>query len=193
MTSFSRQEKLVLIIVSVVLACFLGFTWWMNLSAKSERKTHEAIFVIHVDGAVRNPGVYRVKEGTRVFEALQEAGGTTQEADLQTLNLAQPVYDGQKIVVPHKMVEEPAQNRFSSNLAQFVPMNTPSSASSHLVNVNTASLEELVALPGIGETIAQRIIEYRTLHGPFRSPQDLLNIKGIGSKKLEQIKDLITF
>lgn len=190
MMPLSRQEKLVLVVISTVALVALTLVFWVNLNAQRRFLTREQTVIVQVDGAVLRPGIYRVKENTRVFEVLEEAGGTTTDANLQGMNLAQPVYDGQRIVIPSRKTSEGSQ--FSTNLSQFVPQTSSPPGSSH-INVNTATLEELVALPGIGEVIAKRIIEYRETHGPFRRPEDLLEVKGIGPKKLEKIKDLVSF
>ena len=192
MIQFSRQEKLVLLILSAVAVVVLAFTFVANFNAQRRLSEKETFLIVQVDGAVARPGVYKVKEGTRIFEILQEAGGTTPGADLEGINLAQPVYDGQRVSIPsHQNRETPSQS-FSTNLDQFLPQ-LSASAGTKRININTASQEELVSLPGIGEVIAKRIIEHRETHGPFRRPEDLLEVKGIGPKKLEKIRDLISF
>ncbi len=191
MIQFSRQEKLVLLILSAVAVVALALAFWANLGTQRRASEREVVFIVQVDGAVAKPGIYRVREGTRLFEVLDAAGGVTPNAVLQDLNLAQPVYDGQRILIPSRE-EESTPQTFSTNLGQFIPQ-ASAPQETKLINVNTASQKELVALPGIGETIAQRIIEYRKTHGPFHRPEDLLAVKGIGPKKLEKIRDLISF
>lgn len=143
---------------------------------------------VHVAGAVNRPGVYCFEEGARVIEAVKKAGPLP-EADLDSLNLAQPLVDGAKIYVP-KQGEASQAPGMSSGMGQ----NSSSYSSQGVkVNINTASVKELDdALPGIGPTLAQRIVEYRELHGPFRSVEDLKNVSGIGERRFEQIKDLVT-
>ena len=193
MIQFSRQEKLVLLILSAVAVVVLALAFVANFNAQQRLSEKETLLIVQVDGAVARPGVYKVKEGTRVFEILQEAGGTTSGADLEGINLAQPVYDGQRISIPsHQNREAPSQS-FSTNLGQFLPREVRTPAGTKRININTASQEELVSLPGIGGVIAKRIIEYRQSQGPFRRPEDLLKVKGIGPKKLEKIRDLISF
>lgn len=192
MIQFSRQEKLTLLLLSTVAIVFLGVTFWANFNAQRKYSQRETMLIVQVDGAVHRPGVYKVKEGTRIFELLEEAGGTTENAVLNDMNLAQPVYDGQRVFIPSRTAQGDTSSSFSTNLAQFLPQSDTSSTTKR-INVNTASKEELISLPGIGETIAQRIIEYRQTHGPFHRPEDLLAVKGIGPKKLDQIRDLISF
>lgn len=155
-----------------------------------------AIYV-HVSGAVASPGVYSLAAGARVVDAV-ELAGPLPEADIQALNLAAPLIDGQKIVVP-RAGEAPAGTGVSGpglggpvapGLAGGGQLAFPGTGSK--VNINTASQAELETLPGIGPSLAQRIIDYRTRNGPFRAPEDLKNVSGIGDKRFEQLKDLIT-
>ncbi len=133
--------------------------------------------VVHVAGAVARPGLYQLDEGCRVGEALEKAGGTLPQADLKPVNLAEKLRDGQKIYVP--VVGE----RVNSD------MGTDASGK---INVNEATAKELEALPGIGPTLAKNIVEYREKNGGFKSVEELKKVKGIGDKKFNDIKDLIT-
>ncbi len=183
MIAFSQREKILAISAALLALLLVVVVWWGN----RPRASSPSIIVVHVEGAIRRPGVYRVKEGTRIYELIEEAGGTTEEADLRSLNLAAFLYDGQKLIIPATssgtlLVTSP----LPSSLARI-----PSSTA--IVNVNTASVKELEVLPGIGEVLAQRIVEYRENNGPFKTPEDLLKVRGIGPKKLEEIRDLISF
>ncbi|NLG28964.1 MAG: ComEA family DNA-binding protein [Chloroflexi bacterium] len=146
--------------------------------------------VVHVVGAVRAPGVYALAPGSRVQHAVEAAGGLTEAADTLSINLADYAFDGQQIRVPERG-------------AATSPIPTPGAAASTarsgaitppgaLINVNSATLAELDALPGIGPAYAQRIIDYRTEHGPFTSPEQLRNVSGIGPATYERIAGLIT-
>lgn len=133
---------------------------------------------VHISGAVNQPGVYELPAGAIVQQALQAAGGGLDSADLESLNLAAPLHDGQQVVVR-------AQGEGS-------PSGSSASASSGgLIAVNTADAVELERLPGIGPVLAQKIVEYREAHGPFTRPEDLLSVSGIGPSTLEAIRDLI--
>lgn len=133
---------------------------------------------VYVSGAVLRPEVYLLPPGSIVKDAVRAAGGPSVEADLDRINLAQPLADGQQVYVPRKG-EEP------------LPIPAPGSMGDR-VNINTATLAELDALPGIGPTLAQRIIDYRTEHGPFASIEDIKNVPGIGEGLFQKLKDRIT-
>jgi competence protein ComEA len=132
---------------------------------------------VHVAGAVKKPGVYKIGEGSRVIEAVNLAGGFAKEADKDSLNLAAKVVDSQKITVALKSKAVSGQKATSS--------------SEDLVNLNTADAEQLDELPGIGETMAKRILEYRQEKGSFSSIDELKEIEGIGDKKFEKLKEKV--
>lgn len=135
--------------------------------------------IIHVSGEVHNPGIYRMYQGDRVIDAVKKAGGFTSNAYQDGLNLAKKVYDEEKIVVPLIGVDQNSSGEFSN------------SQISGKININTCTKEQLEELPGIGEVIANRIIEYRKTTR-FSNIEDILNVSGIGDAKFEGIKDLIS-
>jgi competence protein ComEA len=136
---------------------------------------------VHVAGAVLNPGVYELERGSVVLDAVERAGGASAGAALDSINLAAPLEDGQQVYLPF-----PTPTSVASSEA---PNPTPASGA---INVNSATAPELDQLPGIGPSLAQAIVEYRTAHGPFERVEDLLNVPGIGPAKLEAIRDLVT-
>jgi competence protein ComEA len=136
---------------------------------------------VYISGAVVNPNVYDLPPGAIVQDVVQMAGGPTADADLDRINLAEPLSDGQHIYVPH----------VGEVVVQDVQPGTDN-ATSGLVNINTAMQEQLESLPGIGPVIAQRIIEYREANGPFGVIEDIMNVPGIGPATFEDIRDLIT-
>ncbi len=155
----------------------------------SAKSSSAAEVYVDVDGAVVRPGVYRLKDGARVSQAIDAAGGLTAEADVTGLNRASKVADGQKIYVP-KVGEQQAAAAVGG--AESSAATTPGAgSSSELVNINTASAAELQTLPGIGPSMAQSIIDERTKNGAFASVDDLMRVSGIGEKKLAKIKDCI--
>ena len=155
-----------------------------DLPLPEKKETETKVLFIHVAGAVKSPGVYKLKEGSRVFDAINAAGGYALNADPNALNLATPLTDGEKVYLP-TLGEVPHQAASSS-----LPGGTSSSTSK--ININTADAQQLESLPGIGPAFAQRIIDYRTSQGRFSNIEDIENVSGIGKKRFEQLKDLIT-
>jgi competence protein ComEA len=137
--------------------------------------------LVHVVGAVRRAGVYRVAAGQRIQDAIRLAGGATARADLQAINLAAKVADGQQIVVPRRGAAESA----SATPGAGGPAAAP-------VNLNTATAEQLDTLDGVGPSTAQKILAFRQQHGGFASIDDLTQIPGIGPKKLAALKPQVT-
>lgn len=158
-----------------------------NEEETKEEDDVEKVIIVHVTGAVNNPGVYYLPEGARVFHAVEEAGGASEEADLERINLAQPLYDGQPVYVPRKGEEGSPQPSGINNSQSGSPSHNIAK-----ININTASKSQLETLPGIGSVKAQNIITYREKNGPFQRVEDLLKVSGIGEKTLEGIIELIT-
>ena len=141
----------------------------------------ERTLLVHVVGAVRRPGLYPLEEGSRVDDAIQAAGGPRRRAALELVNLAAPLTDGQQVVVPARVAPGgPPDPSVPQALAPAGP-----------VHLNTATLEELDTLPGVGPVTAQRIVDYREQHGPFSSVEELDAVSGIGPARLEQLRDLV--
>jgi competence protein ComEA len=143
--------------------------------------------VVHVVGAVLEPGLYRLAEGSRVDDAIKRAGGATPRAALELVNLAAPVADGQQVVVPlHRRTAATAGAAPGEGSASgTVPAGGP-------VHLNSATLEELDALPGVGPVTAQQILDYRTAKGAFSSIEELDAVPGIGPARLEQLRPLVS-
>lgn len=140
---------------------------------------------MHVAGAVRRPGLYRLGEGARVAGAVRRAGGATGEADLTAINLAAPLQDGQQVIVP---AHAPA----GSSLGGAASEEGGAGAAPPVVSLGTATVEDLDGLDGIGPTLAGRIVEFREQHGGFRSIDQLGEVDGIGEKRLETLKASLT-
>ena len=155
----------------------------------SSKASAETEVYVDVDGAVASPGVYRLKDGARVSQAIDAAGGLTAEADVTGLNRASKVTDGQKIYVP--TVGEQQAALATGGAEGGAATVSGAGTSSGLVNINTASAAELQTLSGIGPSMAQSIIDERTQNGAFASVDDLMRVSGIGEKKLAKIKDCI--
>lgn len=142
---------------------------------------------VHVCGFVQNPGVYVLEPGKRVTDAITAAGGFLDEADENYLNLADYLVDGTKIYVPSK---EEVQNSESMQVIS-IPENPNTKSESGMVNINTATKEELMSLPGVGESKAEAIMEYRNVYGGFSAIEDIMNIRGIKEGLFNKIKDKI--
>jgi competence protein ComEA len=138
---------------------------------------------VHVSGAVMHPGVYLLPSDSIVLHAVEAAGGAKEGAVLDVINLAASLEEGQQIYVPSVDETKPV----SPMVLSITESNT-----GEKVNINEASAPELERLPGIGPSLAQKIVDYRTANGPFLSPEDLLKVSGIGPSKLDQIRGSIT-
>ncbi|MGC8843698.1 MAG: helix-hairpin-helix domain-containing protein, partial [bacterium] len=144
---------------------------------------------VQVEGAVVNPGIYRLPIGARVRDALQAAGGLGADADISKLNLVEKLKDGQRLTVPAQKAT-PQQSYYQQPYYQQQQMNWQYPYLSKL-DINSATKEELITLPGIGPALAERIIQYRLSVGRFNSVEELLYVPGVGEKKLEKIKPYI--
>lgn len=194
MTIDKKWMMILAVVVIIVLIAYIG----LNLSQKDDTLfivesmdnqlnetvisdiNSQNIIIVDVKGEVLKPGVYEMSEGDRVVDVIDKAGGFTDEADETTVNLAQRIYDEMVIIVPKKNEEV----NYSSGANQ-------NSSQSNKIRVNTASKEELMTLPGIGEQKALSIIEFREKNGFFQTKEDLLQISGIGEKTLERLEDYI--
>ena len=151
----------------------------------------DSLYFVHICGAVINPGVYEVTSGSRIFEVLNLAGGFTDDAATDAVNLAMMVIDGSKIQIPtvEEMMAEPPDATWVSGEQQAETGNTK--VQTDLVNINTAPLESLMTLPGIGKAKAESIIRYREEKGRFNVIEDIMKISGIKDAVFGKIKDKI--
>lgn len=171
-----------------------------NEQTKEEKKEEVATVIVDIKGNVNNPGVYEVEEGKRVNDVITMAGGLTEDADTSNINLAKIVKDEMTIVIYSK---EEVLEKYKSevcicdcpyitNDACITETSNEEDNTSNLVNINTASVDELMTLPGLGEAKAKSIIEYRTKNGNFTSIDKITEVSGIGEAIFEKIKDYIT-
>jgi competence protein ComEA len=144
-----------------------------------------AILVVHVVGQVRRPGLYRLRDGARIADAVHRAGGALRDADLAAVNLAAPLVDGVQVVVPARSADGTAPSAGTSGGGVAGP-------GGPLVSLSSATVEQLDELPGVGPITAQKIVDYRTEHGPFASVDDLDAVPGIGPTRIEQLRELVT-
>lgn len=157
---------------------------------KTAAETQSEVY-IDIDGAVKEPGVYKVKSGSRIFEVIEKAGGLTAKADTLTINQADRVKDGQKITIPRKgEAGDTASSQDPGSAAEGT--GTSSASSGGLININTADSNELQQITGVGPATAEKIIQYRSENGAFRSKEDLKNVSGIGEKTYQKMEPMIT-
>ncbi|MBI5945274.1 MAG: ComEA family DNA-binding protein [Chloroflexi bacterium] len=150
----------------------------------------EAPIAVHVIGAVARPGLYEFPSGARLQDAIDAAGGLLAEANADALNLAALLEDGQQLSIPYQAGSQPVITSGLELPSSVTPTPT-NDPNVELVNINTATVEELDTLPGIGPTTAQKIIDYRTENGPFVTLESIMNVSGIGISTFEDIKNLI--
>ncbi|UOY89891.1 helix-hairpin-helix domain-containing protein [Bacillus glycinifermentans] len=153
-------------------------------AAKKETKENDEI-VIDLKGAVKKPGVYEMRAGERVHHLLKKAGGTVKNAEEKQVNLAAVLQDGMVIYIPYEG-EEGVQTGAGGGSS------ATAGGEAETVNINTASTEELQAIPGVGPSKAEAITAYREENGPFQTVEDITNVSGIGEKTFEKIKSSIS-
>ena len=196
---FNKKEKLIIVIVlvmvfSLTLYKILNPEKLIDYSQESEELLEEEVenqedlkeeeplsetLIVHISGAIKNPGVIELDPGKRVIDAVEDSGGLRDDACLDTINLARKLRDGEKIYIP-KEGEAPR------NLSQ----DSETLEDSPVLDINTCTKEELMTLPGIGEKTAEKILKYRET-SVFTCVEDIKNVSGIGDKKFEDIKDNI--
>jgi competence protein ComEA len=190
MPAISRRRALAYALVLLAVLALAG-SYTLRRDAPAQRPLPAAALaaepaparklVVHVVGAVREPGLYRLREGSRVDDAIQRAGGPKPKAALELVNLASPVADGQQVVVPVRGSAGP-----SVTSSPGAPGTTGG-----IVHLNSATLEDLDALPGVGPVTAQKILDYRTANGAFSSVDELDAVPGIGPATLEELRPLV--
>ena len=200
LVEFRPRETIALGVLCLLLVAGAAFAYARSLPKSTPRPLATPIapasiepsaaasggLIVHVAGAVQTPGVYTLPAGARVIDGIKAAGGAAPGADLSAINLARPLTDGERVYIPRRG-ETPPPDAGAGAQAQG-----GGGSSGGKVNLNSATPAELEALPGIGQVLAQRIVDYRTQHGPFRSTRDLLKVEGIGEKKFDSIKDYVT-
>ena len=207
MIDFLKNRKIFIIIGGLIIF-FIGWKLYNRtesfnveeaiISEKNiinENSTEEAeeMVVIHITGEVKKPGVVKLKQGTRIEDVISAAGGLTENADISNVNLAYVVEDGTKIRIPSSDEENNDEQYITTDSGKDIVVSNENNESPNniFVNINTATQTELEQLPGIGASIATRIIDYRSKNGKFKSIEDIKNVTGIGDSKYEKIKDNI--
>lgn len=204
MIDFFKQRKIV-IIICILVIILIGWKIYDSSNFETEEESQiidsntkesktedeEELVIIHVTGEVKKPGVVRVKEGSRVEDIVKAAGGLTENADISNINLAYVVEDGTKIRIPSTDDEKQGEYITQSIGEGIIMQEESNNSRSSIVNINTANETELEELPGIGASIAEKIIEYRNKNGKFKNIEDIKNVTGIGDSKFEKIKESI--
>ena len=211
--NLNKKQKTTILIIAIIVAIgMIYFIYNKNqirsdidleseilISNTSENKTNveiqEDLVIIHITGSVKNPGIVKLKDGSRIEDAIEAAGGLTENADITNVNLAYVLDDGVKIRIPSITDEKNGDEQIleegsGENIIEETNMTL--GASTKEVNINKATETELQSLPGIGASLASRIIEYRNQNGKFSKIEDIKNVNGIGDSKYDNIKDFIT-
>ena len=162
-------------------------------NVQSEEKVDKSNrIVIYITGAIKREGIYELEENSRIADSIEAAGGLTEEANIEDINLAYVLEDGMKVHIPVKSEDI---NEIQDNTNQYIAKEKSTSAdlknSTEKININTASQTELETLPGIGPSIALKIVSYRRENGKFTKIEDIKKVSGIGENKYSKIKDLI--
>ena len=206
----SKQRKIIIIIGIIVILGIIFYIYQNNnidnskideemlVSSNTTNSVKEITsedkekIIIHITGAVKTPGIVKLDEGSRIEDAINKAGGLTETADISKVNLAYVLEDGVKIKIPSNTdIGDLEENIISSESGENVVEDVDNSSQSTSLNINKATEQELQGLPGIGPSLASKIIDYRNTNGNFSSVEDIKNVNGIGDSKFENIKDYI--
>ena len=164
------------------------------LSIENNTKENEGskeLVIVHITGAVKMPGIVKLPEGARIEDAIDKAGGLTEDADISDVNLAYVLEDGIKIKIPTISEEKNEEIIINSSGEGIVEKEISNNSENKIININKANETDLQTLPGIGASLAGRIVEYRNSNGKFNEIEDIKNVSGIGDSKYENIKNLI--
>lgn len=202
MEILNKKQKTIMAIIIAIMLAVIGY-YIINKTEKydyselektsnieeQEEKDEEEKIIIHITGEVEEGGVIELEKGARISDAIEEAGGITEEADLSNVNLAYSLSDGQKIKIPN-INEENEETIIEEKAGEDIIMEGKKSEEEK-ININKATQTEIETLPGIGPSTALKIINYRNEHGKFEKIEDIKNISGIGDSKYENIKEYI--
>ena len=212
MEFLNKKQKIIFIVIGTLMVMFIGYyiikkqddykykeieTIIEEDSAANavnyEEKIDDTSIIVHVTGAIKKDGIIKAKQGDRIADVIEKAGGITEEADLSKVNLAYRVSDGQKIYIP-SINEKDFQTETEEYITNEAGKNIiveEKETNKEKVNINTATQTELETLSGIGPSTALKIINYRNENGKFKTKEDIKNVPGIGEQKYESIKENI--
>lgn len=207
MEILNKKQKIIVVVLIIIMCIVIGY----YIISKTEKYDYSDIekisniieedqevddniienkIVIHITGEVEEEGVIELEKGARISDAIEEAGGTTEEADLSNVNLAYSLSDGQKVKIPNINEKDEeiivAEEKAGDNI--IIEGNK---SKEEKININKAAQTEIETLPGIGPSTALKIINYRNEHGKFKNIEDIKNVSGIGDSKFENIKEYI--
>lgn len=202
----NKQKKIVIIVGIIIIIGILYFIYNgidkkstdqidnNMLSIENNTKENEGskeLVIVHITGAVKTPGIVKLTEGARIEDAIDKAGGLTEDADISDVNLAYVLEDGIKIKIPTISEEKNEEIIINSSGEGIVEKEISNNSENKIININKANETDLQTLPGIGASLAGRIVEYRDSNGKFNEIEDIKNVSGIGDSKYENIKNLI--
>lgn len=207
--NLTKKQKIILSLIAIFVA--IGIIYFINnknqtnnieldenilVSNQDTNQTSqdtEEIVIVHITGSVKNPGIVKLKEGSRIEDAIEAAGGLTENADISNVNLAYVLDDGTKIKIPNVDDEDIGdEDVLSKDSGEGIIQEDEKTTNTNTVNINKATENELSTLPGIGNSLATRIVEYRKQNGNFKTIEDIKNVSGIGESKFANIKDFIS-
>lgn len=202
----NKQKKIVIIVGIIIIIGILYFIYNgidkkstdqidnNMLSIENNTKENEGskeLVIVHITGAVKTPGIVKLPEEARIEDAIDKAGGLTEDADISDVNLAYVLEDGIKIKIPTISEEKNEEIIINSSGEGIVEKEISNNSENKIININKANETDLQTLPGIGASLAGRIVEYRDSNGKFNEIEDIKNVSGIGDSKYENIKNLI--
>lgn len=207
--NLTKKQKIILSIIAILVA--IGIIYFINnknqtnnieldenilvsnQNTKQMSQDTEKIVIVHITGSVKNPGIVKLKEESRIEDAIEAAGGLTENADISNVNLAYVLDDGTKIKIPNLDDEDIGdEDVVSKDSGEGIIQEDEKTTNTNIVNINKATENELSTLPGIGNSLATRIVEYRKQNGNFKTIEDIKNVSGIGESKFANIKDFIS-
>ena len=221
MSNFNfKENKTIIVFISIIIIIFLCVFFYTRINMESEyneisnydilqnetdieiEQEETTKIIIHVTGAVKNEGIVQIEEGGRIADAVDAANGFSEDADISQINLAYQLEDGQKIYIPsindEKIGEEEkvlqkeyVTDEAGDDIILEDEISNVKSKKDEKININTADQIELEEIPGVGESTAQKIIEYRETNGKFKTIEDIKNVNGIGESKFENMKEKI--
>lgn len=215
---FENNKIKYLIIIIIIICSVLLYKYYeknndikifpeeLNSTKDNISKTNENInninqqntkIVVYVAGEVVNPGVYEMEQNDRITDAIKQAGGLKNDANIKNINLAVTLEDGMKVYIPSVKEDDLNSSILDGEFESNDNINNNNSKNTKMlnnskININIATQAQLELLPGIGPSTANKIVDYRSEHGKFKSIEDIKNVSGIGNSKFDKIKDLIT-